>query len=264
MVVFVTGMSEYSSSQLDPIVSDANKANISIYALGVNIPNGPKTAAEYRDLKFMSSNSYGGQFYSISPNNVESDISSTIDNILQKSCDVISKQPVAKNVIITDSIYPYLKVEGTSQSPDSTIINSDGTTTLVWKLGDMSQAQTKTITINTALEFNKLPIDVSNKRTAVSFSPSIATPPSVITYTAMTDEARVVPLPEGELSVFCGSPPCPPVAKVVPPASPGPAANNTSAGKPIEVKKQPGFEGWLAIVGLMGVVYLFRRKNEGA
>jgi PGF-CTERM protein len=40
-------------------------------------------------------------------------------------------------------------------------------------------------------------------------------------------------------------------------------ANNTSAGTPTEVKKQPGFEGWAAIVGLMGVVYLFRRKNEG-
>jgi len=229
----------------------------------VNIPNGPKTQAEYKDLKFMSSNSYGGQFYSISPNNVESDISSTIDNILQKSCDVISKQPVAKNVIITDSIYPYLKVVGTSVSPDNAVINGDGTTTLVWKLGDMSQDLTKTITVNTALEFNKLPIDVSNKRTAVSFSPAAVTQPSVVTYTAMTDESRVVPLPEGELSVFCGSPPSQPTAKVVPPASPSPASNNTSAVKPQEVKKQPGFEGWAAIVGLMGVVYLFRRKNEG-
>ena len=166
-------------------------------------------------------------------------------------------------MIITDSIYPYLKVVGTSVSPDNAVINGDGTTTLVWKLGDMSQAQTKTITINTALEFNRLPIDVSNKRTAVSFSPASVTQPSVVTYTAMTDEARVVPLPEGELSVFCGSPPSPPAAKVVPPVSPGSVANNTSAGTPTEVKKQPGFEGWAAIVGLMGVVYLFRRKNEG-
>ena len=264
MVVFITGMSEYSSSQLDPIVSDANKANISIYALGVNIPNGPKTEYEYKDLKFMSSNSYGGQFYSISPNNVEGDISSTVDNILQKSCDSISSQPVAKNVVITDSIYPYLKVAGTSISPDSTMINGDGTTTLVWKLGDMSQAQTKTITINTALEFNKLPIDVSNKRTAVSFSPVSVTQPSVVTYTAMTDEARVVPLPEGELQCSAARLHLHQRLRSHCQLRPAPVTNNTSVVKSPEVKKQPGFEGWAAIVGLMGIVYLFRRKNEGA
>jgi hypothetical protein len=128
----------------------------------------------------------------------------------------------------------------------------------------MLQAQTKCLTIATALDISRLPIDVTDKRTGINFTPSRMTPASAVAFRSLADESTVrrsIPLPEGQLSVFCGSPCfCPPAVKAIEAAQTSPATNQTSE-KPA-TKPQPGFEVGAAIIGLIIGIYIYKKQQD--
>ena len=270
-VIFITGKSEFSKGdpEYSNAISLAKKEGIDIYTLGIQISTGDPTTSEERNalLSEMQANNGFGQLQETEPS-VRKFIGDGISRVLSGSGGYYAG-PVARNVTIIESIYSYLSPVGWSAQPFGSaqligkpIVNPDRSTTMKFNLGDLKGGETKTIRIQTALDLSKLPVDINKSKTRVDFSPDTNTPPSIMTYTSLIDTPRSVDLPEGQLNIFCGKP-CQPEAKI-PPASPSLASNNTSAVKPPEVKKQPGFEAWIAIVGLLGVSYLFGRKKGGA
>lgn len=264
-IIFITGKSEFAPSTLKAILDDAAANNIDVYPIGVDItPLSLATKKEEAELRSMSNITGTG-----SPRFVSNDrksISRAVDDILTTSCQVVSSNALAKEIVLTESIYPYFRVVGTSVRPDSKKINGDGTTTLVWNLGDMQQNTRRQIVINTALDLSKLPVDVTSKRSSVSYTPATGTLPSGIAYTPIFSGTRQsIPLPQGELSVFCGEPCSSPKVSQVPVVEQMDTANATTttatkATAPKDVKKEPGFEALAAILGLIAMACIARRN----
>jgi hypothetical protein len=258
--IFIAGMSEVIQGDINSTLNLLKSYNIPMYTVGVRIsPKQIWTDNESASLKEIAGKT-GGEYYpDVQPN----EIGTTVDEIIKKEINKKgSSINVARNITVTETIYPYLKVVGTSV-PAKVLDNKDGTTTLVFSLGDMVGDQTKCITINTALDLNKLPVDVNSKKTRVDFSPETSTPPSTVAYRselAVDKVNRIKELPEGELSIFCGEPCiCPEVPKAAEvaqekPTPPGavPAATETS--------KAPGFEILAAILGLTGMACIAKRR----
>jgi len=263
IVIFIAGKSEFGPSSLGNILSKANGFNIDVYPIGVEIgPGSAGTAIETSELREMSA--VTGTVQQLDVSNNPTAISGAVDRILAGSCQVVASNDLAKDIVLTESIYPYFQVVGTNVRPDSKKINGDGTTTLVWNLGDMQQNTRKQIVINTALDLSKLPVDVTSKRSSVIYTPATGTLPSVIAYTPIVGGKQQIPLPQGELSVFCGEPCISPKVSQVPVVGRNNTANatETTATKATaqeDVKEQPGFEALAAILGLMAMARIGRR-----
>ena len=80
---------------------------------------------------------------------------------------------------------------------------------------------------------------------------------SAVDYTWFTEEKRSIGIPEGKLSISCGTPcaVCPTV-ETNQPIAPAKSAENMSA-----IKSQPGFEALLAAIGLFAAGLYMRRKT---
>ena len=257
IVIFITGKSEFSTRDLyAKAIPFANQSKVKVYSIGIDISDAisSDTLEEALALKEISAKTGGRAVFVNNPD----DISKVIEQILVDSNETIAAKPVVKNVVVTESIYPYLRVVGTNVPPISEHVNSDGTTTLVWKLGEMLQDKTERIVISTALDLSKLPLDVTDKRTSVSYTPAVATPASEVGYTPICGETKPsIPLPEGELSIFCGEPcVCSQVSQAAAPQEKPATASETT----LPPKKQPGFEMLAAILGLTAIACIARRR----
>ena len=256
IIVFVTGLSEFNPGDgLDAAIHDAQGKNYTVYTVGIGISKDDiKSKYEYATLNRMAVET-GGK--------AEFDIQSIkqLQNVIQNIYADLALKPVAKDVVVTDTLYPYLRIVGTSEPSTTTVLppNADGTTTLVWRVGDMLRGAdgVKRITINTALQLDKLPVDVTNNRTEVSYKIDGTTQASAVDYTWFTEEKRSVGIPEGKLSISCGTPcaVCPKV-ETSQPITPAKSEENVSA-----IKSQPGFEALIAAIGLFAAGLYMRRKT---
>ncbi|VVB65307.1 Uncharacterised protein [uncultured archaeon] len=220
--------------------------------------NDPATSDEERALLNEIPAKNGGYGYLQDTNpSVLNFVENSVRNILSDSGGYYSDS-VAMNVTITESIYPYLSVVGTStRSITPPKVNSDGSTTVRFDLGDLKGGETKTVRIYTALNLSEMPVDITKNKTRKDFSPDAMTPPSNMTYTSLIDEPRKVEMPEGQLSIFCGES-CPEKPSIVPSSTV--EANATKTTEPIDKssKPQPVFEVAFAAVVII-VAYLWRR-----
>lgn len=259
-VIFITGSSEFSRGVLadyNGAITRARDEGVNIYTMGIQISStDPTTSNERIALQNeMPVNSGFGLLQDTDPS-VRNFVGKGIQNILSSSGGYYSGS-VARNVTITESIYPYLSPIGSSMQPISQKVNPDRSTTMKFDLGNLKGGETKTIRIYTALDLSNLPVDINKSKSRVDFSPDTTTPPSIVTYTSLIDELRTMDMPEGQLSIFCGTP-CPPTtpSTVV-------VANETKPSetkKPVSIpsEKSPGFEVIFAAVGIM-VAYMLRR-----
>ncbi len=256
IIVFVTGLSEFNpGAGLDAVIQDAQKKNYRIYPVGIDInKDDMRSKYEYSILKKMADET-GGK--------AEFDIQSIqqLEGVIRDIYADLAAQPVARDVVVTDTLYPYLKIAGTSEPSTTTVLpqNPDGTTTLEWRIGDMLRGAggVKRITINTALQLDKLPVDVTGNKNEVSYRVDSTTPASEVAYTWFTGEKKSIEIPEGELSISCGAP-CP-VCPAVAPSQP--IEPNRTEEKMSAIKPQPGFEALLSMIGLFAVGSYVRRKK---
>jgi len=266
IVIFISGKSEFSRSGLRTILDEANDHNIDVYPVGVEIgPGNGLTGKETSQLIEMAAVTGTAPPQLDIPNDAAA-ISGAVDRILAGSCQVVASNELAKDIVLTESIYPYFRVVGTNIRPDSKKVNGDGTTTLVWNLGNMQQNTRRQVVINTALDLSKLPVDVTSKRSSVSYTPATGTLPSAVTYMPIVGGQRQsIPLPQGELSVFCGEPCSSPKVPQTPVVEQMDTVNKSTttannATSPEDVEVQPGFEALAAILGLMAIAYIARRN----
>ncbi len=261
MVIFLTGKSEFSPGSLSSAVQNAALNNIPVYTIGLDIDTrDPTTGEEASVLQNDISNPTGGNF--IPANNSDSDVKAIVSRILSESCRNREDIPAARSMTVVETVYPYFRVLGAEPNAIIKPPNPDGTTTVIFNLGNIPEATRKSLVIHTAIDFFKLPIDVTGQRTRVDFSPDSATPDSVVSYTSMIDNTtrRTMSLPEGELSIFCGEP-CntekAPIAQVVDQQNKTPVNSTTGTEVP---KPEPGFEALFAAIGISLAGYLYRRR----
>ena len=256
IIVFVTGLSEFNPGDgLDAAIQDAKSKNYTVYTAGIDINKDDiKSKYEYAILNKMAVETGGKAEFNIGS-------IQELQNLIQKIYADLVLKPVANDVVVTDTLYPYLRIVGTSEPSTNTVLsqNPDGTTTLVWRVGDMLRGAdgVKKITINTALQLDKLPVDVTGNRTPVRYEIDGTTPASAVTYAWFTKEKRSIGIPEGKLSISCGTP-CAVCPTVEPsqPIAPAKSGENISA-----IKSQPGFEALLAAIGLFAAGLYMRRKT---
>jgi hypothetical protein len=259
-IVFITGRSEFiRNAGLENVIDFAKRNHIQINCIGLNL-GGASTGEEANTL-YSISNPTGGRLALI---NDPLYISDKVKDFLGSACTDKSNKYVVNNLTVVDSLYPYLKVVGTSIPPtNGPIKNIDNTTTLVWNLGNLSQGASSSIRIHTDLDFSKLPVDVTQERTPVSFSPSITTRTSMVAFTTNLSESKepkTKELPEGELSIFCGQG-CEECPKQLA-AQTATANDSASAAKEKPIKDDtsaPGFEIYLAILGIVASLYLAKK-----
>ena len=263
-IVFVSGKSEFSRGDINSLIKDALANGINISTIGIDIGNkDPTTNEEAQALQDMVTGTKGDATdlnLNVNPNAIE--IEGKTNNILKNHVAKLYSTPVIKNVIVTETLYKYLRVLGSSPMYYDRKDNPDGTTTLYFRLPDLLQDNQSCITIYTELNFDKLPVDVSSNKNKpeLDFRAAETTPASVVSYETDMALERIgkIPLPEGELSIRCGTP-CPPTtpspvvaANVTTPPETKEPANKTST-------KIPGFDAALAAVGIIAAAYLLRR-----
>jgi len=263
-VIFITGKSEFSRGGSPSGLADYNNAitkaengGVDIYTMGIQLSDTDSTTSDERKAlqNEMPVNSGFALLQERDPS-VRNFVGDGIKSILSGSGAYYSGA-VAKNVTITESIYEYLRPIGSNMQPRSQKVNPDGSTTMTFDLKNLKGGETKTVRIYTALDLSKLPVDINKSKSRVDFSPDTTTLPSIVTYTSLLDEVRKIDMPEGQLSIFCGTP-C---------SSTAPStivlANETKSSEAKEAaskpaKESPGFEIALASVGIIAAAYLRR------
>ena len=174
-----------------------------------------------------------------------------------EGCD---QGPWVSNVILTDTLYPYLKFNSANPSPSIVTSNKDGSTTLGWNMGTINPGERRITTIDTSVQM-KLPVDVTKRRTGFGGNISSDTPYSRIEFdwpaldcAAPLRKHFELPLSEGKLWITCGAP-CQ-ATKIVTVPTPQQNATPTNTEVP---KKQPGFEGLVGLLALLTGGYLIKK-----
>jgi len=254
IIVFVTGLSEFNPGDLNPVIQDARNKNYTIYPVGIDISkDDTRSKYEYAILKKMADETGGKAEFNI--HSIQQ-----LQYVIQDIYADLAAKPVAKDVVVTETLYPYLKIMETSEPLKTTVLptNPDGTTTLVWRIGDMLRGAkgVKRITINTSLQLAKLPVDVTSNKTEVGYKVSSTTPDSAVTYTWFTEEKRSIGIPEGMMSISCGT-----LCPVCPTVAPSQLVASKSVENKSDIKPQPAFEVLLAMIGLFAAGLYERRKK---
>ncbi len=266
IIVFVTGESEFSpgtdwGTQIAR-ARDGNKGYI-VYTVGLEIDE-DKTPMQYSYLTNACKDT-GGKFYSI-------DDISGIAGVVKDIKEDLLNLPVAENVIVTDTLYPYLVVGDVRADVDVTKgairkfnepTNSDSSTTLVWSLGEMKGGKSETLTIHPSLMIS-IPAEVNgDSRKKEIYRIDETTPNSKIEYNWLVGSSkgpRSMELPEGEIRITCGMPPEKPSARTAPVVEPETAPLGAEVPAAEESSKTPGFEAVISIGGILAAVYAFRRR----
>jgi hypothetical protein len=263
-IVFVAGKSEFSRGDINSLIKDALANGINISTIGIEIGDlYPTTDEEAQALKDMVTGTKGDNAIDINLNVKPSanEIEQITKKTLKYHVDKLNSTPVIKNVVVTETLYKYLRVLGSSPTYDERKDNQDGTTTLYFRLPNLLQNNTTCIKIYTELNFDKLPVDVSSNKNKpeLDFKAAETTPESIVSYeTDMAlERSGKIPLPEGELSIGCAIP--------YPPTTPSSVivANETTPigekGPVNNMKPAPGFDVAFAAAGIIAAAYLLRR-----
>jgi PGF-CTERM protein len=271
-VVFVAGKSEYISSEaLDRLADYARENEINISVIGIDISLADVTTQnEAKDLRKMASYpaSHPYELNLGVPADART-IEAITDNILDSHVRDLESTPIIKNIEVNETIYRYLKVVDSYPRWNRKTPNPDGTTTLYYRLGNLTQDNTSCIFINTTLNFDNLPIDVGvrrQNRSEVDFRALNTTPISMVTYETdlVKGNPKPILLPEGSLSIRCGEPCSSSVSTV--PISKVDTNNNTSSTvdrRTTSPSSVPGFEVLATILGLVAVAFAARRNRGG-
>ena len=225
IIIFITGLSEFraepknASNNLTLDYQLANAKRNRTYGLGTNFSGyqiypvqigiDRRFKLQYSNLsKISKETSIVGQPVLDEPINI-SDIEkldSAIESILKR----LETKPVAHDVQVIDTLYPYLNYLGSENILDSgnnkqipaiqTGNSSDGSTTLSWDIGTMNGSDMWTALIHTQLILN-LPVEVSSNNTELRYEITNATPISEARYTWMTGYKGVLSLPEGNVAI---------------------------------------------------------------
>jgi|GEM_PF-1079105 len=191
-----------------------------------------------------------------------------IQKAIDKEVAQCADRPWVGNMVLTDTLYPYLTVIKTNPYTRP-IINPDGTTTLIWNIGSLGRGKSWDATVET--EFNMtLPVDLTSSRTPVSFSAGAGTPASELVYTwpgfycnPGTNKTYQMSVPEGKLRLSCGVP-----CQVQVPSSTNDSSsivNETSktpqnSGSNSDSNKDtPGFGFALGLLAMMALARIRRR-----
>jgi hypothetical protein len=270
-VIFIAGKSEFMDDNImdlvngtTPISALANGINIS--TIGIDIgPSNLNTIKETRALTTMVDGTYGDLSVDLNLNTRKDpkEIEDKINAILKHRIDKFYLKPVIKNVIVTETLYKYLKVLGSDPMYYDRTNNPDGTTTLYFQLPDMPQNNVSCIKIYTELNFDNLPVDVGlnkSKKNNVDFRALETTPTSLVAYDTdliLKKEDKVL-LPECSLSIRC-SRPCDPCVKPDTVAGIN-GSKNISNVDERTTTTTPGFEALFAAIGISLAGYLYRRR----
>jgi Ca-activated chloride channel family protein len=196
-----------------------------------------------------------------------------LQSVINQEVVSCSDRPWIGNVVLTDTLYPYLKVTNTYPKANITR-NTDGTTTLVWNAGSLGRGKAWHASVETAFDMT-LPVDFTLARTQVAFNAGANTPASTLDYTwpgfycgTGTADRFQIPVPEGKIRLSCGVP-CEagPLADVA-----SPIVNETSKvtlkepskepqqsnSKQEGSKETPGFESMLGMVAILALAYMKR------
>ena len=263
IIIFITGLSEYKLDERkwDNSIKKAKKDKIKIDTVGIGI-NKTISPLAYADLTYIADET-GGEYYPINYSccditycnvsefnkRIKEDFFLKFSKEIRDIYEEFQKKPIAKDVVVTDVLYPYLEVEKFIKQPTQIIINPDSTTTLTWKIGDMPPSYEWVTSFDVSLEL-KLPVDVPRKDRDVVYGIDPMTPTSEVTYVWWEDGRRYsIDIPKGSIKISCGIPSPP---KVTPTPTP-PILTPTPT--------PPGFETIFAITALLAVAYLVRRRK---
>ncbi|MDD4162942.1 MAG: VWA domain-containing protein [Methanothrix sp.] len=190
-----------------------------------------------------------------------------LKKVIEQEEDACAERPWISDMMLTDTLYPYLNVINTYPKAITTN-NADGTTTLVWNVGNMGRGKTWEATVETAFDMT-LPVDLTSARTQVGFNAAAGTPVSTLNYKwpgffccSGRADSYQIPVPEGKIRLSCGVPCEIQAATSVGVASP--VVNETSkvpqgTKSSQESKETPGFESALGLVTTLALAYLKRR-----
>lgn len=268
-VVFVAGKSEFSRGDINSLIRDARANGINISTIGIDIgPKNPNTEEEAQALEDMVVGTSGNPRVDLNLD-VKSNsgtIKGITDSILEYHVKKLYSTPVIRNVIVTETLYRYLKVKGSKPMYYDRKDNPDGTTTLYFRLPDLLQNNSTCVEIYTELNFDKLPIDVSSNKSKpeLDFNAAGITPASEVSYETDMASEKIgrIPLPEGELTIRCGDR-CKPCVNLGPVLMTSTDNNvSSSEGESSPEKPVPGFEALFAFIGLSFAGCLYKRKRS--
>lgn len=275
IIIFVTGLSEFRAepknaskgTTLDEQLKMArqnrtygrpvNFSGYQIFPVQIGIDSG-RFKWQYNNLsKILNNTRIDGQSILKEPISIEkiNDLDSAIGKILE----VLKSRPVAHDVKVIDTLYPYLKYLGSDtkyltysgsesnrQTPIQMVNSSDGSTTLSWNIGAMNSSEKWIASIHSKLNLS-LPVEVSlNKPERQYEIAKIAntTPVSEVKYVWMTGYKGIISLPEGKVVLSSGD---------------STAERNSISQAP---KEQPGFEAYSAVAGIMFVTFLLGKRKK--
>jgi hypothetical protein len=220
IIIFVTGLSEFLAEPknapkdltLDEQLLNARKNRTyntsnefngyQVYTVHIGIDK--RFKMEYENLTKISQITRIPNQPSLPPipvDNIEN-LNNAIDLILTK----LKSEPVADNVEVTDTLYPYIRYEGSTNNwniPVNYTPNNDNSATLKWSIGTMRGDETWAAIIHTRIMLS-LPIDVAEDRTLIDYYVANNTPISEIRYKWMTGYNGILELPEGKINLPSG------------------------------------------------------------
>lgn len=274
IIIFVTGLSEFreepdnvnENETLDSLLSWASKnrsydqfPNSSFYGyqiFPIQIGIDSRFKWESDNLTKIASKT---RISKKLPDNRPISISS-IDNLSDAIASILENirtRPIASNVEIIDSLYPYLHL----QSSESQILSNNGSIrkipseslsdyypTLIWRIGTMNGDDNWTAVLHTQIDIN-LPIDVTEKMTPVKFNAQQKEYNSMINYTWMTGYNCSIQIPEGRFSI-----------STRPSGLVESKKDENIKEWPPSAKKQTGFEAILAFIGVATAKYFHRKR----
>ena len=195
-ILFITDRSEFTDLISD--LDNETRSNYRIYPLGLN--PGPMMVAT---LKKMADETDGRYVFTPS---TATDSKTVLNSYLELMDNGLNKTPIAENVTIVDSLYPYLEPDQGSlvgaRFLTDPMKNPDGTTTLNLEVdGGLIPGETKEVSFNAPISM-RLPVEVTDKRSNFEYRINPNTSISELSYTwLMTKKKQSLPLPEDYITI---------------------------------------------------------------
>jgi len=145
VVLFITGPDEFQDGEnLLDYVKELKRRGYAIYPVGVDI-NETESRLKIESLNQIA-NLTDGKFYPISK--LDSD---ELRVLIQDIASETSEDVVAKDVIVKETLPPYLVVKETIP-PAESVEKTDGTATVMWVIKEISPSRSANLTIHTAFK----------------------------------------------------------------------------------------------------------------
>ena len=145
VVLFITGPDEFRDGKdLSDYAKELKRRGYAIYTVGVDI-NEAESRLKVVSLNQIANLTYG-KFYPIGK--LDSDeVGALIQDIISET----SEDVVVKDMIVKETLPPYLVVKGTVP-PAESVEKTDGTTTVMWVIKDMIPGRSTNLSIHTTFK----------------------------------------------------------------------------------------------------------------